>query len=188
MIGKKGVGLIMQKKISRLIIFLILITLTMTNVAYAQPTTRQNTPYGPKVEDLKDKEDIIQNLQQMKKIRANLLVIDISESSTVEQLRNADKNLENYIEQFNAIRKNLENHKNLYKDSFPDVFFAEQISFVADSFIISIRQQQNLIRAMEGNKAEAKKLFYSNYLIPVYYYLTLGDQMIAYVENYFIVS
>ena len=61
MIGKKGVGLIMQKKISRLIIFLILITLTMTNVAYAQPTTRQNTPDGPKVEDLKDKDDIIQN-------------------------------------------------------------------------------------------------------------------------------
>jgi len=188
MIAKKGVGLIMQRKISRLIIFLILITLTMTSVAYAQPTTRQNTPYGLKIEDLKGKQDIIQNLQQMKKLRANLLVIDISENSTAEQLRNTDKTLENYIEQFNGIRKNLENHRNLYKDSFPDVFFAEQISFIADSFIISMRQQQNLIRALEDNRVEAKKLFYSNYLIPIYYYLTLGDQMISYIETYFVVS
>lgn len=57
----------MQSKIKRVIMFMILITITLTNVAYAQPTTRQNEPYGPKVEDLKGKEDIIQNLQQMKK-------------------------------------------------------------------------------------------------------------------------
>jgi hypothetical protein len=178
----------MQRKISRVIIFIILISLTMTNIAYAQPATRQNAPYGPKVEDLKDKEDIIQNLQQMKRIRSNLTVIDIAESSTVEQLKATEKNLENYIEQFNIIRKNLENYKNLYKDSFPDVFFSEQISFVADSYIISIRQQQNVIKALESNKVEAKKLFYSNYLIPVYYYLTLGDNMISYIETYFVVS
>ena len=178
----------MQRKIGRIIILVILIVLTIANIAYAQPQTKQNAPYGPKVEDLKNKEDIIQNLQQIERIRSNLIVIDIAESSTVEQLKNTDKNLENYIEQFNTIRKNLENHKNVYKDSFPDVFFSEQISFVADSYIISIREQQNVIRALENNKDEAKKLFYSNYLIPVYYYLTLGDQMVSYVETYFVVS
>ncbi|MFW2489797.1 hypothetical protein ACN077_14700 [Clostridium chromiireducens] len=178
----------MQSKIRRVIMFVILITLTLTNIAYAQPTTRQNAPYGPKVEDLKGKEDIIQNLEQMKKIRSNLIIIDISGNSSEEQLKNTDKDLENFIQQLNIVRRNLENHKNKYKDSFPDIFFSEQISFVADSYIISIRLQQNLIRALENNNAEAKKLFYSNYLIPIYYYLTLGDQMVAYIDTYFVLS
>lgn len=178
----------MPRKVRRLILLVILITLTMTNIAYAQPITNQNTPYGPKVEDLKDKENIAKNLQEIKRIRANLTIIDITESSTAEQLKSIDKDLDYYIEQFNLVRKNLENHKLLYKDSFPDIFFSEQILFVADSFIISIRQQQNLARALETNKVEAKKLFYSNYLIPIYYYLTLGDQMVSYIETYFVLS
>lgn len=178
----------MRRKVRHVLILVILITLNITNIAYAKPATRQNTPYGPKVEDLKGKEDIIKNLQQMKKIRANLLVVDIAESSTDEQLRNTDKTLDNYIEQLNIIRRNLENHRSVYKDSFSDIFFSEQISFVADSFIISIRHQQNLIRALQSDTVEATKLFYSNYLIPVYYYLTLGDQIIAYIDTYFIVS
>lgn len=178
----------MQRKVSRLILLVILITLTMTNIAYAQPIANQNVPYGPKVEELKGKEDIVKNLQEIKRIRANLTVMNITENSTTEQLKSIDKYLDYYIEQFNIVKKNLENHKLLYKDSFPDVFFSEQILFVADSFIISIRQQQNLVRALETNKVDAKKLFYSNYLIPVYYYLTLGDQMISYVENYFVLS
>lgn len=178
----------MQRKVRCLILLVILISLTMTNIAYAQPIANQNVPYGPKVEELKGKEDIVKNLQEMKRIRANLTVMNISENSTTEQLKSIDKDLDYYIDQFNTVRKNLENHKLSYKDSFPDIFFSEQILFVADSFIISIRQQQNLVRALETNKAEAKKLFYSNYLIPVYYYLTLGDQMISYIENYFVLS
>lgn len=178
----------MPRKIGRLILSVILITLMMTNIAYAQPTANPNSPYGPKVEDLRDKEDIIKNLQEMKRIRANLTIIEITENSTAEQLKSIDKELDNYIEQFNLIRRNLETHKITYNDSFPDLFFSEQMSFIADSFIISLRQQQNTVRALEANKVEAKKLFYSSYLIPVYYYLTLGDQMISYVEAYFVVS
>jgi len=178
----------MSRKVSRLIIFVILITLTMTNIAYAQPTTNRVSPYGPKVEDLKNKEDIIKNLQDIKRIRANLTVMNITESSTPEELKSIDKDLEYYIEQFNTIRKNLDNHKLTYKDSFSDVFFSDQILFIADSFIISLRQQQNLVRGLEKNKDEAKKLFYSSYLIPVYYYFTLGDNMTSYIETYFVLS
>ncbi|NRT69927.1 hypothetical protein [Clostridium beijerinckii] len=42
-----------------------------------------------------------------------------------------------------------------------------------------------MIRALQGTEEESKRLFYSSYLIPVYYYLTLGDQMTAYIDNYF---
>lgn len=178
----------MPKKIRRLIILFTVIILTMTNIAYAQPITKENIPYGPKVEDLKGKDEIVKNFEEIKRIRANLTIIDITENSTDEQLKSTNKDLDYYLEQFNLIRKNLETHKLSYKDSFADIFFAEEISFIADSFIISIAQQQNLIRALQANKEESKRLFYSNYLIPAYYYLTLGDQMIAYIQNYFVVS
>lgn len=178
----------MTRKVSRSIILLILITLTMTNISYAKLTTNQDAPYGPKVEDLKGKEDIVKNLQEIKRIRGNLIVMNITENSTLEELKSIDKDLEYYIQQFNTIRRNLDNHKLSYKDSFSDVFFSEEILFIADSYIISLRQQQNLVRALEDKKVDAKKLFYSNYLIPIYYYLSLGDQMISYIETYFVLS
>lgn len=183
----RGSEIIMQRKIRRLILVLALITIAMTNISYAQPPTSQIAPYGPKVEELKGKADIIKYFQDIKRIRANLIVITISENSTDKELNNIYSGLDIYIEEFNNIRKGLEKHRILYKDSFPDNFFSEQISFIADSYIISLRQQQNLIRALKDNKTEAKQLFYSSYLIPVYYYLSLGDQMSAYIDIYSVV-
>ena len=182
----RGSEIIMRKKIS-LILVMILITLNITNISYAQPTTSQNSPYGPKIEELKGKENIINSFNDIKRLRANLIIISISESSTDKELDSTYAAIEIYIEEFNNISKSLEKHISLYKDSFPDVFFSEQISFIADSYIISLRQQQNLIRVLKANRSEAKKLFYSSYLIPVYYYLTLGDQMSAYIDTYFVV-
>ena len=176
----------MKRKISRLILLVVLITIAITNISYAQPTTNQNSPYGPKVEDLKGKEKIVKSFNDITRLRANLIIISIKESSTDEQLKAINVNLELYIEEFNNIRRDLEEHKLLYKDSFPDIFFSEQISFIADSYIISIRQQQNLIIALQTNREEAKNLFYSSYLIPVYYYLTLGDNMSSYIDTYFV--
>ncbi|WP_291651110.1 hypothetical protein [Clostridium sp.] len=177
----------MQKKIGRIIIYAIILTLTMSNIAYAQPPEQiaPIAPYGPKVEDLKNKEELVRSLREIETIRKNLSAININADSTPEDLKSINQDLEYYIQQFETIEKNLQNHKVSYKDSFSDVFFSEQILFVAGSFVISIRQQQNLIRELESNREEAKKLFYSSYLIPVYYYLTLGDNMIAYIETYF---
>lgn len=178
----------MRKKIRHLILVVILITLTITNISYAQPIPIQSSPHGPKVEELKGKEAIIKNFEDIKRIRTNLIIIDISGDSTDKQLDDIYKSLDGYIDQFNNIRKSLEDHKLLYKNSFPDIFFSEQISFIADSYIISLRQQQNLIKVLKSNREEAKNLFYSNYLIPVYYYLTLGDNMSSYIDTYFVLS
>lgn len=162
--------------------------LAMNNIVYAKSISVETMPYGPKVQDLKGKDEIIKNLENIKRIRANLIVVDIKESSTNEELQALNKNLESYLNEINKSKRNLEQHKITYKDSFPDLFFAEEVSFIAESYIISIRQQQNLIRQLQLNQEEAKKLFYSGYLIPVYYYLTLGDQMVTYIETYFVIS
>lgn len=186
----------MGKRMSKLIALIIIIMLTSANISYAQtttnilyiPSTDPISPYGPQIEDLQNKEDILKNLEDIKRIRGNLIVININENSTTEELKEIDKDIDFYIQQLETIKKNLDNHKLSYKDSFPDLFFSEQILLIVDSYIISLRQQQNLIRSLETNKAEARKLFYSSYLIPVYYYLTLGDQMVAYIDTYFTLS
>ncbi|QLY78929.1 hypothetical protein [Clostridium intestinale] len=178
----------MKRKISCLLLSMIFMMLAMNNIVYAKSISVETMPYGPKIEDLKGKDEIIKNLENIKRIRANLIVVAIKENSTNEELQALNKDLESYLNEINKSKRNLEQHKITYKDSFPDVFFAEEISFIAESYIISIRQQQNLIRQLQLNQEEAKKLFYSGYLIPVYYYLTLGDQMVTYIETYFVIS
>lgn len=175
----------MHIKVRRLILLILLLTLAMSNIAYAEIRVKPE-PYGPRVTELRNKEDILNNFQQIKTIRSNLTIIDIRSNSTLEQLKSTDASIQNYIQQIENIRGNLQKHISTYGDSFPDVFFSEQISFVADSYIISLRNQQVLVRAIENNIDEAKKLFYSSYMIPVYYYLTLGDQMTAYIDVYFV--
>lgn len=177
----------MKRKMKRLIALVIIIILTSTNISYAEPTTPP-APYGPEIQNLKNKGNILKNLEDIKRIRGNLTVINVTENSTIEELKDVDKDIDFYIQQLETIKKNLDNHKLSYKDSFPDLFFSEQILLIADSFIISLRQQQNLIRSLESDKVEVGKLFYSSYLIPIYYYLTLGDQMIAYIDTYFTLS
>lgn len=178
----------MKRKISYLLLSMIFMMLAMNNIVYAKSISVETMPYGPKIEDLKGKDEIIKNLENIKRIRANLIVVAIKENSTNEELQALNKDLESYLNEINKSKRNLEQHKITYKYSFPDVFFAEEISFIAESYIISIRQQQNLIRQLQLNQEEAKKLFYSGYLIPVYYYLTLGDQMVTYIETYFVIS
>ncbi|NRT73276.1 hypothetical protein [Clostridium beijerinckii] len=175
----------MRKKINRLVILIVIILLAMTNLAYAQPIPKQNIQYGPKISELKNKQDIIKNFQDIKTIRTNIATINIRENSTNEQLIAVNTSIKNYINEYQQVIRNLEEHKRTYSDSISDVFFSDQISFIAQSFVISLRHQQNLIRALQGTEEESKRLFYSSYLIPVYYYLTLGDQMIAYIDNYF---
>ena len=50
---------------------------------------------------------------------------------------------------------------------------------------MSLNQQLSLLDAIIENSSEETKFFYSNYLIYIYYYLNLGDQMIACVNTFY---
>ena len=176
----------MLKRVKRLIIFLVFIIMTMTNISYAQVKESPESPYGPILEDLKSKEFIIKNIQDIKTIRRNLTTISITQNSTPEELSSTYKDLDYYIQQLNEIKRALDTNIISYKGSYSDEFFSQQVIFIAESYIISCRQQQHLIVSLQEKKIDAQKLFYSSYLIPVYYYLNLGDQMIAYIETYFV--
>jgi hypothetical protein len=173
--------------IKRLILLTIIITLTISNIAYAQAPT-QSVPIGPRVEDLKNKEEIINSLEQIRAIREDLTVIDIREDSTSDELSSTYSNIQTYLQQFREIESRLEQHKATYADSIPDLYFSELIISIADNYIISLKAQQILIRALQSNVDEAKKLFYSNYMARSYYYITSGDNTVANISTYFTVT
>lgn len=177
----------MQKRVIRLITFVIFITLFMSNIAYAE-TPIKSQPYGPKVSELQNKEDILNSFEEIKTIRGNLTVINIKPNTPFEDLKIVDNNLEGYIEQLRIIRANLVKHADTYGNSISDVFFSEQIVAIADCYIISLKHQQLLVRTLENNVEEASTLFYSTYMIPVYYYITQGDQLVAYTQTFMVIS
>lgn len=176
------------KRLSRLISSILVTMLTITSTVYAEPQRQEIVPYGPKVESLKGREEILRIFRQLKAVRASLINIKITEKTTDEELDAINAQLEVYLGQFDAIRNNIERYKITYRDSFEDVFFAERLSFIAHSFTLSIIGQQSLIRALKDGKVNAENLVYSSYLIPVYNYLAMGDQIIAYIEVYFVIS
>lgn len=59
---------------------------------------------------------------------------------------------------------------------------------ITDCYIISLKHQQLLVRTLENNVEEASTLFYSTYMIPVYYYITQGDQLVAYTQTFMVIS
>lgn len=180
-------GILMPKKVIRLVILIMLITMTMSNMAYAQVPNKAQ-PYGPKISELQNKEDILNSLEQINTIRGNLTVIDVRPTTPVEELKTIDTNLQRYIDQLRSIRANLVQHADTYANSISDVFFAEQIVAITDCYIISLKHQQLLLRSIENNQEESSKLFYSTYMIPIYYYITQGDQLVAYTQTYVVIS
>lgn len=177
----------MSRKVIRFVVLVLFVILSISNIAYAQTPTKTQ-PFGPKVTELQDKEDILNSLEQIKTIRANLTVIDVRATTPVEELKIIDGNLQRYIEQLRIIRANLVQHADTYGNSISDVFFSEQIVAITDCYIISLKHQQLLARSIENNVEEASKLFYSTYMIPIYYYITQGDQLVAYTETYIVIS
>ncbi len=177
----------MSQKVIRIIVFIIFITVSMSDIACAQVPNRSQA-FGPKVTDLQNKEDILNSLSQINAIRANLTIINVKSTTPAEELKNIDTNLEGYINQLRIIRGNLVKHADTYANSISDVFFAEQIVAISDCYIISLKHQQLLVRALEGGVQEASTLFYSTYMIPIYYYITQGDQLVAYTQTYLVIS
>lgn len=177
----------MPRRLGRLISAVILIMLTITSTVYAEPQRQQPLAYGPTVEALKGRVEILRIYRELKGIRQSLININITERTTDKELDDINAQLEVYLGQFDAVRNNLERYKITYRDSFEDVFFAERLSFIAHSFSLSIISQRNLIRALKANRVNSENLFYSSYLIPVYNYLSIGDDIIAFIETYLVI-
>ena len=175
----------MQKRIVSFFISFFILIMSIGMIANAQPLTSEYSSFGPTLENLKNPKILSQSLNELKRIRTNLLSIKITADTPTEDLVRIDKELDFYLNEFHNIRRSLSDNALELKDSASDSLFSEQVAFIATSYILSTTQQQNLIRSLIENKNDSKNLFYANNLIPVYYYITLGDQMMAYLETYY---
>lgn len=164
---------------------LIIVLVSIFIAPFSSNTTFAQDRYYPKVENLQGKEQLITELEELKRIRENMSTINIKSDLGSDGLKRANQYISVYLTELNSVRNDLENHRVNYKNSFADLYFSEQIQFIADSYIISLRQQQNLLKQLNKNNPDAKKLFESDYLTPAYYYITLGDQMYSYIVEYF---
>lgn len=72
-----------------------------------------------------------------------------------------------------------------YSDSQPDLLFVEQIRIILNAYQMSLNQQLSLLNALINNEFEASKLFDSEYLTYIYYYLNLRDEMISYINTFY---
>ncbi|MDO7205513.1 hypothetical protein Q5M85_16755 [Paraclostridium bifermentans] len=82
--------------------------------------------------------------------------INIKSDLDLEGLKRANQYISTYLTELNLVRNDLETHRVNYKNSFADLYFSEQIQFIADSYIISLRQQQNLLKQLDKNNPDAK--------------------------------
>lgn len=175
-----------MKKTWNLFIMIILVgALLRPHVAYAQQDITGFSIIGPKIKNLQGKDELMKSYNDLKRIRKNLGTISITSNSTGEELLQINKTLDFYIQELDNVNKNLNTHKANYKDSFDDMYTADMIKLIVNSYLLSIRNQQVLMREMNEDAINSKNIIYSEYAIPVYYYLTLGDQMIAYIDLYF---
>lgn len=123
----------MIKKLLIIVLVSIFISPFSSNITFAQDR------YYPKVENLQGKEQLITELEELKRIRENMSTINIKSDLDSDGLQRANQYIIAYLTELNSVRNDLENHRVNYKNSFADIYFSEQIQFIADSYIISLR-------------------------------------------------
>ncbi len=172
----------MKKKF--IVIILLLISFITTN-NYACFAEQANSSVPKMLQDIKGKDELTGYINKIESIRANISTIDISPATAKEKPDEIKKQINLYLSELSAIQNSLKNFDKKYSDSQSDLLFSQQISIIVNVYNMSLNQQLTLLNALIDNEYEASKLFYSDYLIYIYYYLNLGDQMIAYINTFY---
>ncbi|RDY23163.1 hypothetical protein CHF27_009440 [Romboutsia maritimum] len=141
---------------------------------------------SPSLKNVKGYNELKKNLDEIKRIRKNIYTIDINTTDTEPKLKSTKERLNYHLLELKAVKNNLTKFKGVYSNSKDDILFAEQLSFIACSYELSLNQQLNLVEDLISEKTEANKLFFSDNIAHIYYYITLGDQMISYIDSYYV--
>lgn len=97
-------------------------------------------------------------VDEIARIRKNMSTVNTTADASVDKLNNIELYIQNNLIELNDVRAALERHRAFYKNSFADLYFSEEIQFIVDSYIISLRHQQNLIKQLKADNADSKKI------------------------------
>jgi hypothetical protein len=134
-------------------------------------------------QELKGKEDLIKYFNEIKRIRSNMNTIDINAETAKQKSDSIKKQIASYSAELKTLLNLLSRHKSVYKDSTADIFVANQIEIIAFILDSSLLQQSLLVDRLA--KGENTELFFSEYLVSIYYYLNIADEMISYLERFY---
>lgn len=176
----------MNRKWIYIIITLIILGMSAPVIGFAQETNLTTNAYiPPTLQNLKAKDQFIRNFNEIKRIRNNMYSLNVNSTTAKQNANNLRKEINFYINEFKSVERNLQDIKIQNADSKADVVFAEQLIFTIFSYKLSLEEQLILVDLLVNDDKQGSNLFFSDYLSHIYYYLTLGDQMVSYVDLYY---
>lgn len=171
-----------MKKKQLLIISLLLSIIINAPTVFAQ---QSSSALPPMLQDLKGKNEIISYFNEISDVRKNISTININALTAKENSSELEKKINFYLTQLKEIELKISNFNKTYSDSEPDLLFTQQLSLIIEAYKMSLNQQLSLITGLINNDPNASTLFDSKYLTYIYYYINLGDQMVAYINTYY---
>ena len=172
----------MKNKFILMTLLLISLIVTNSSISFAQEST-SSIPVI--LQNIKGKNELKGYINEIESIRSNMSTININSSTTKENANEIKKQITLYLYELSSINNSIKNFEVKYSDSQPDLIFANQIKILIEVYQMSLNQQLSLLDAIIENSFESSRLFYSDYLAYIYYYLSLGDQMISYVNTFY---
>lgn len=169
--------------ISIFIATIMLLTITSSTI-YGVDKSYKISSAPPQIsKELKGKEELIKYFSEIKRIRNNMNTISINSETAKQKADTIQKQITSYSSELKTVLNLIARFKVVYKDSPSDLFVANQVEIVSFILDSSLQQQALLVdRLVQG---EATNLFFSDYLVSIYYYLNVADEMISYLERFY---
>ncbi|MEG2984433.1 MAG: hypothetical protein RR835_07020 [Peptostreptococcaceae bacterium] len=176
---------------NKLILRFIAITMGMSLFLVITPKTiyslNKNCTYTPNPSqignELKGKEDLVKYFNDIKRIRNNINTISINSETAKDKLSSIQKQINAYSSELKSILNSISKHKIVYKNSLADIFIANQLEIIAFILDTSLQQQLLLLKTVISGDIGSTDLFFSEYLVSIYYYITVADEMIHHMES-----
>lgn len=172
----------MKKKC--ILITLLLISFIMTS-SYTSFAEQSELSVPKMLQNIKGKDELVGYLDKIESLRSNIRALDISPTTAKENFNKIKTQISLYLSEVSSLENSIEDFKKRYSNSESDLLFAEQINILLSAYEMSLKQQLALLNALANNEFEASKLVHSDYLVHIYYYLNLGDQMLSYINTFY---
>ncbi|MFR6016634.1 MAG: hypothetical protein ACLUG9_03810 [Paraclostridium sordellii] len=172
----------MKKKYALIAVLLLSFIVINSSVACAQ---QSNLTVPPMLQDIKGKDELVNFFNEIKRIRSNISTININTVTAKDKAAEIKKQITFYLTEIYELENSIVDFEKKYAQSQPDLMFSEQLKYLLNAYKMSLNRQLNLVDALINNEFDASKLFYSDYLIYIYYYLNLGDQMMSYINTFY---
>lgn len=117
------------------------------------------------------------------RVRDYLYAIDINPYDIKDDSKELYKQLNFTLSNLNTLRSDLNFQKSTTKKTKNDVLLIARLYAIIDILEISVQEQINLVDQLLIDSNQHSRMFYSEMMTHIYYYLTSANDMINYVAD-----